>query len=135
VGLLGRVRHQPDIGEFRDAVHEDDIGRLDIAVNELFGVQIAQRLGQFHGQVHTLRHRKTPALVEFSREVARAIRVRLHRPPKLLAVAQLHHVIKKSSLTIPSQPEDGHQSVMRARCRGVMLYPAILPFEWGGVAE
>jgi hypothetical protein len=59
------VHDQPKICDLREAAHKNDVGRLDVAVDDLVSVQISQCLRQTKTEIDTLRQRQPAPLVQF----------------------------------------------------------------------
>ena len=55
---VARVGHQPDVRQLGSALHEDDVRRFDVAVNETVLVQMRQRGGEGEADVEALRERE-----------------------------------------------------------------------------
>ena len=62
---LTDLGHQANVGKFGKPVDEDDVGRLDVPMNEAPLVQVAQGLGQRNADLPALRQGQFAAQAQF----------------------------------------------------------------------
>ena len=65
---LAQFRDQPDVGQLGRAVHEDDVGRLDVAVDQAVSMQVLQRVGQRQAHAQALGVRQPVLTLDFALE-------------------------------------------------------------------
>ena len=126
--LAGR-RDQPDVGQFRHALDEDDVGRLDVAVGQALAVQVAQRVGQHLAHRDALGHRQPAPPQHVAAQRAGLV---FHLVGGRVAegvVAQLHHVVIERLLVVAADVQHLHQPAMAARHRLELADPLELALE------
>src|SRR5688572_7804852 len=70
-------RNQSDVGKLWAAVHEDDIRRLDVAVNKAAFMQVAEGPGQGNGEVPTFVSWQAAAFLDFTSQSPRKVGLRV----------------------------------------------------------
>ena len=126
---------QPDIGQLGDAVYEDDIGRLDVAMDELLRVEVTQRFAQFDREMETFPCGQPTPGVELVRERPGGVAGGVDVPPAVNAICQLHHVVEESGGVVAAHVQDGNQAVMGSGDGRVLQDAPVFALERAAVGE
>lgn len=102
------VRHKPDVRHLGDSADINDVGRLDVTMDQLVLVEMLQRGGQLDSQIQTFQSRQTPPPFDLLGEASRHIGRRIDVLPALLVVRRLHDVIEVASGIVASHVEQMH---------------------------
>ena len=129
---LVRVRHQPQIGQFRTPLHENDVRRLDVPMDQPVFVQIFQGHGQRQADFTAFAGGNAPAPhLNLALERAGDVCVRLDVPSAGHIVRHFHNIIEISRL-IPAAHEQNLQLVRgqpgnRLKFQNARIFPFVRP--------
>ena len=128
--------YQSNVSEFGPAMHEDDVARLDIAVDEMLPVEQSESTNHVERETEAVGRGQAAQTFEVGAERARNIgfkfsvwsfalvRITRTRRPGLCprnGIGQFHHVIKVAFRIVASNMEHMDQSAGTARHRLVAL--------------
>ena len=130
---LFRPGDESDVGQFRNAVHEDDVRGLDVAVDQSMPVQVLERRGQREAQSDAFVDRQPAAEQQFAAQRTRAVTGLVADRIAAHVVGQLHHVVKVTRPT--AHVQDVELALVPARHRLEALDPGELPLEGTIVVE
>ncbi len=134
---------QSDVGQLGQAFHEDNVGWLDVAVDQAMPVEVFQRGGEAQGNPQALLHRQWPTLMQFVLERAGDVTLRIqHRGwTNRLAtdhpgvIGEFHHVVEIAPFLVPAHMEHRKLGFVPARNRLESPDPFELPFGRSRVLE
>src|SRR6185436_16128607 len=115
--LFASLGHQPYVSEVCRSSHENDIGRLDIAVNQTVLMHVLEGSRQCEPDIKALLERQASTSVKLTLQRARLIIGRLNSLPLLEVIRQFHDVIKIGTGVIAADLQDVHQPFVRTRDR------------------
>ncbi len=111
-GLL-HLGHQPNVRQLGHSVDKDDVGRLDVAVNEPAFVEFGQRMAQRQAQLQTFLHRELSAGGNLLGQRLGRIAFGLDALTRKLVVAQLHHVVEIALLLVDPNVQHVNKAFVR----------------------
>src|SRR5262245_35971883 len=128
-GPLAHSRHQTDIRQPGFAVNVDDVGRLDVAMDQPRAMQVGQRRTQVDPNLDALGYRQPSALLDLLRErpghVGGGIDLLLLNG----VIPHFHHVIEPARRKVAPDVQDGDEARVRARNRFEPLNALEFPIE------
>src|SRR5687767_6796161 len=106
---------ETDVRELRDAVHEDDVRRLDVAVNQTVSMQMFESLAKSEAHLDALLNGKTLYARKGFSERARNIFFWIDSLARLEVVSSLHDVIEAMLLLIAANLQNIDKATVSPR--------------------
>lgn len=125
---LGDRSDEADVGETGLPILKDDVGGLDVAVNEAMPVKVDEGFSEGMANLDALTDREASVVGQLGGECARSVMLRINLAPGELVVRRLHDVIEKSAV-VAANMEDVEQVRVRAGHRFGMLDACEFSFE------
>ena len=125
-GVGADVRDQPDVGELGPAVDEDDVLRLDVAMDEFVLVEKVERAGQRDANGQTVLQGNSSVLRRLLGQRRGHVGIRLNRLAAHGVIGQFHDVVEVAGLVVALDLENVHEAFMGAGERLEVLDALVL---------
>src|SRR5436190_18802315 len=99
-------RYQADICELWDAIYEDNVGRLNVPVDEPVAVKLTEGRDQRFAKLQTFVQRKSSSNSQITSQRPGHVIVRITRLPLPHVISRFHHIVEVAIFFISTDVQD-----------------------------